>query len=150
MNVGTEFRYSKERRIAFWLPVIVALVEALGMLFVFGNPLELWKKEPGEILIISACLLATVLPYLLLALAARSRSHLLFKGSLILTILMILADLLSLLNDDTCKEMLLLVFVKAIEISVVMTLPVVLWVTAWYRNEAKQEGADETAPSPDR
>ena len=84
------------------------------------------EKEPGEILIISACLLATVLPYLLLALGARSRSHLLFKGSLTLTILMILADLLSLLNDDTCKEMLLLVFVKAIEISVVMTLLVVL------------------------
>lgn len=146
MNDGTEVRHSKERRIAFWLPVIVALIEAVGMLSIFGNPLELWKKELGEILIISGCLLATTLPYLLLALAAKSRSYLLFKGSLILTILTILADLLSLLNNDTCKEILLLTFVKANEISVVLTSLVVLWVTARYRNKAKQEGADRTAP----
>lgn len=146
MNDGTEVRHSKERRIAFWLPVIVALIEAVGMLSIFGNPLELWKKELGEILIISGCLLATTLPYLLLALAAKSRSYLLFKGSLILTILTILADLLSLLNNDTCKEILLLTFVKANEISVVLTSLVVLWVTARYRNKAKQEGADRSAP----
>jgi hypothetical protein len=146
MNDGTEVRHSKERRIAFWLPVIVALIEAVGMLFVFGSPLGLWKKDPGEILIIAGCLLAITLPYLLLALAARSRSYLLFKGSLILTILTILADLLSLLNSDTCKEILVLIFVKVNEISVVMTLLVVLWVTAWYRNKGKQEGADRSAP----
>jgi hypothetical protein len=146
MNDGTEVRHSKERRIAFWLPVIVALLETVGMLFVFGSPLGLWKKDPGEILTIAGCLLAITLPYLLLALAARSRSNLLFKGSLILTILTILADLLSLLNSDTCKEILMLIFVKVNEISVVMTLLVVLWVTAWYRNKAKQEGADRSAP----
>ena len=146
MNDGTEVRHSKERRIAFWLPVIVALIEAVGMLFVFGSPPGLWKKDPEEILIIAGCLLAITLPYLLLALAARSRSYLLFKGSLILTILTILADLLSLLNSDTCKEILVLIFVKVNEISVVMTLLVVLWVTAWYRNKAKQEGADRSAP----
>ena len=146
MNDGTEVRHSKERRIAFWLPVIVALLETVGMLFVFGSPLGLSKKDPGEILTIAGCLLAITLPYLLLSLAARSRSNLLFKGSLILTILTILADLLSLLNSDTCKEILMLIFVKVNEISVVMTLLVVLWVTAWYRNKAKHEGADRSAP----
>ncbi len=138
MNEGTKVPHSTERRIAFWLPVILVLSEAIGVLLYFGrNPLKLWQAERGEILIIAGCLLATTLPYLLLSLAAQSRSRLLFKGSLILTILLTLADLLILAKNDTCKEILVLLFVKANEISVVVTLLAVLWVTAWFQKRTK-------------
>jgi hypothetical protein len=138
MNEEAKGPHSSERRIAFWLPIFLGLGEAVSVLFIFGhNPLKLWAAERGEILIISGCLLATTLPYLLLALAAHSLSRLLFMGSLILTILVALADLLILAKNDTCKEILVLLFVKANEISVVVTLLAVLWVTAWFQKRAK-------------
>jgi hypothetical protein len=133
MNEGAELPHRTERRIAFWLPIILVMIEAVGVLFILGNPL----KDLENIPVVAGYLLATTLPYLLLALAAHSRSRMLFRGSLIITILVILADLLGLGRSDTCREILWLLFVKANEISGVMILLAVLWVTAWYQKRAK-------------
>jgi hypothetical protein len=133
MNEVDELPHSTERRIAFWLPIILVMIEAVGVLFILGNPL----KDLENIPVVAGYLLATTLPYLLLALAAHSRSRMLFGGSLIITILVILADLLSLGRSDACREILWLLFVKANEISGVMILLAVLWVTAWYQKRAK-------------
>ncbi len=133
MNEVAELPHRTERRIAFWLPIILVMIEAVGILFILGNPL----KDLENIPLVAGYLLATTLPYLLLALAAHSRSRMLFRGSLIITILVILADLLSLGRSDTCREILWLLFVKANEISGVMILLAVLWVMAWYQKRAK-------------
>ena len=133
MNEVAELPHSTERRIAFWLPIILVIIEAVGVLFILGNPL----KDLENIPLVAGYLLATTLPYLLLALAAHSRSRMLFRSSLIITILVILADLLSLGRSDTCREILWLLFVKANEISGVMILLAVLWVMAWYQKRAK-------------
>jgi hypothetical protein len=70
--------------------------------------------------------LAAILPHLLLAFAARSRSPLLFIGSLIMTILAAIVDVGAFVIFDGCREFLVVVFIKASEILVAFAVLAIL------------------------
>ena len=127
MNEQFEVRASKALRstrlVAIWLPILFCLIEA-GVLFsLLGNPLGYLESVP----IVTVYLLATILPHLLLALAARSRSPLLFIGSLIMTILAAIVDVGAFVIFDGCREFLLVVFIKASEILIAVAVLAILF-----------------------
>ncbi len=116
MNEQFEVRPPKALRstrlVAIWLPILFCLIEAGVIFSLLGNPLGDLESVP----IITVYLFAAILPHLLLALAARSRSPLLFIGSLIMTILAAIVDVGAFVIFDGCREFLLVVFIKASEI----------------------------------
>ena len=127
MNEQFEVRAPKALRstrlVAIWLPILFCLIEA-GVLFsLLGNPLGYLESVP----IVTVYLLATILPHLLLALAARSRSPLLFIGSLIMTILAAIVDVGAFVIFDGCREFLLVVFIKASEILIAVAVLAILF-----------------------
>ena len=127
MNEQFEVRASKALRstrlVAIWLPILFCLIEA-GVLFsLLGNPLGYLESVP----IVTVYLLATILPHLLLALAARSRSPLLFIGSLIMTILVAILDVGAFVIFDGCRESLLVIFIKASEILIAVAVLAILF-----------------------
>jgi hypothetical protein len=126
MNEQFEVRASKALRstrlVAIWLPILFCLIEA-GVLFsLLGNPLGYLESVP----IVTVYLLATILPHLLLALAARSRSPLLFIGSLIMTILVAILDVGAFVIFG-CRESLLGVFIKASETLIAVAVLAILF-----------------------
>jgi len=110
------------RRVAIWLPILFCLIEAGVVFSLLGNPLSDLESVP----IVTVYLLAAILPHLLLALAARSRSPLLFTGSLIMTILAAIVDVGAFVIFDGCREFLLVVFIKASEILIAVAVLAVL------------------------
>ncbi len=110
------------RRVAIWLPILFCLIEAGVVFSLLGNPLGDLESVP----IVTVYLLAAILPHLLLALAARSRSPLLFTGSLIMTILAAIVDVGAFVIFDGCREFLLVVFIKASEILIAVAVLAVL------------------------
>ena len=128
MNEQFEVRASKALRstrlVAIRLPILFCLIEA-GVLFsLLGNPLGYLESVP----IVTVYLLATILPHLLLALAARSRSPLLFIGSLIMTILVAILDVGAfVILIFGCREPLLGVFIKASEILIAVAVLAILF-----------------------
>ena len=110
------------RLVAIWLPILFCLIEAGVVFSLLGNPLGDLESVP----IVTVYLLAAILPHLLLALAARSRSPLLFTGSLIMTILAAIVDVGAFVIFDGCRELLLVVFIKASEILIAVAVLAVL------------------------
>jgi len=110
------------RLVAIWLPILFCLIEAGVVFSLLGNPLGDLESVP----IVTVYLLAAILPHLLLALAARSRSPLLFIGSLIMTILAAIVDVGAFVIFDGCREFLLVVFIKASEILIAVAVLAVL------------------------
>jgi len=110
------------RLVAIWLPILFCLIEAGVVFSLLGNPLGDLESVP----IVTVYLLAAILPHLLLALAARSRSPLLFTGSLIMTILAAIVDVGAFVIFDGCREFLLVVFIKASEILIAVAVLAVL------------------------
>jgi len=110
------------RLVAIWLPILFCLIEAGVVFSLLGNPLGNLESVP----IVTVYLLAAILPHLLLALAARSRSPLLFTGSLIMTILAAIVDVGAFVIFDGCREFLLVVFIKASEILIAVAVLAVL------------------------
>ena len=126
MNEQFEVRPPKAlrstRHVAIWLPILFCLIEAGVVFSLLGNPLGDLESVP----IVTVYLLAAILPHLLLALAARSRSPLLFIGSLIMTILAAIVDVGAFVIFDGCREFLLVVFIKASEILIAVAVLAVL------------------------
>jgi len=110
------------RLVAIWLPILFCLIEAGVVFSLLGNPLGNLESVP----IVTVYLLAAILPHLLLALAARSRSPLLFTGSLIMTILAAIVDVGAFVIFDGCREFLLVVFIKASEILIAVAVLAIL------------------------
>ncbi len=110
------------RLVAIWLPILFCLIEAGVVFSLLGNPLGDLESVP----IVTVYLLAAILPHLLLALAARSRSPLLFTGSLIMTILAAIVDVGAFVIFDGCREFLLVVFIKASEILIAVAVLAIL------------------------
>ena len=127
MNEQFEVRASKALRstrlVAIWLPILFCLIEAGVVFSLLGNPLGDLESVP----IVTVYLLAAILPHLLLALAARSRSPLLFIGSLIMTILAAIVDVGAFVIFDGCREFLLVVFIKASEILIAVAVLAILF-----------------------
>ena len=127
MNEQFEVRAPKALRstrlVAIWLPILFCLIEAGVVFSLLGNPLGYLESVP----IVTVYLLATILPHLLLALAARSRSPLLFIGSLIMTILAAIVDVRAFVIFDGCREFLLVVFIKASEILIAVAVLAILF-----------------------
>ena len=127
MNEQFEVRAPKALRstrlVAIWLPILFCLIEAGVVFSLLGNPLGDLESVP----IVTVCLLAAILPHLLLALAARSRSPLLFIGSLIMTILAAIMDVGAFVIFDGCREFLLVVFIKASEILIAVAVLAILF-----------------------
>ncbi len=127
MNEQFEVRAPKALRstrlVAIWLPILFCLIEAGVVFSLLGNPLGDLESVP----IVTVYLLAAILPHLLLALAARSRSPLLFIGSLIMTILAAIMDVGAFLIFDGCREFLLVVFIKASEILIAVAVLAILF-----------------------
>jgi hypothetical protein len=126
MNEQFEVRAPKALRstrlVAIWLPILFCLIEAGVVFSLLGNPLGDLESVP----IVTVYLLAAILPHLLLALAARSRSPLLFIGSLIMTILAAIVDVGAFVIFDGCREFLVVVFIKASEILVAFAVLAIL------------------------
>jgi hypothetical protein len=127
MNEQFEVRAPKALRstrlVAIWLPILFCLIEAGVVFSLLGNPLGDLESVP----IVTVYLLAAILPHLLLALAARSRSPLLFIGSLIMTILAAIVDVGAFVIFDGCREFLLVVFIKASEILIAVAVLAILF-----------------------
>jgi hypothetical protein len=126
MNEQFEVRAPKALRstrlVAIWLPILFCLIEAGVVFSLLGNPLGDLESVP----IVTVYLLAAILPHLLLAFAARSRSPLLFIGSLIMTILAAIVDVGAFVIFDGCREFLEVVFIKASEILVAFAVLAIL------------------------
>jgi hypothetical protein len=126
MNEQFEVRAPKALRstrlVAIWLPILFCLIEAGVVFSLLGNPLGDLESVP----IVTVYLLAAILPHLLLAFAARSRSPLLFIGSLIMTILAAIVDVGAFVIFDGCREFLVVVFIKASEILVAFAVLAIL------------------------
>lgn len=127
MNEQFEVRAPKALRstrlVAIWLPILFCLIEAGVVFSLLGNPLGDLESVP----IVTVYLLAAILPHLLLALAARSRSPLLFIGSLIMTILAAIVDVGAFVIFDGCREFLLVVFIKVSEILIAVAVLAILF-----------------------
>ena len=127
MNEQFEVRAPKALRstrlVAIWLPILFCLIAAGVVFSLLGNPLGDLESVP----IVTVYLLAAILPHLLLALAARSRSPLLFIGSLIMTILAAIVDVGAFVIFDGCREFLLVVFIKASEILIAVAVLAILF-----------------------